>query len=134
MQLQAIETSHGIVERAADGLIHVRIRRGVRLNGIGWAEVIEARRALAVDGPAVVMAHMPSDIGFDLSILNVDHYKGKDAGAFTAALAIVTQDKFHLHLFGFYAACFRTSFPMRAFSREEEAYKWLLLKMKKVSA
>jgi len=132
MQEQAIDTSLGLVERAADGIIHIRFRSNARIDVSGLAEVLEARKALAQGVPAGIMAHVPINAAFDLSILNVDHYAGKDAEAFTCALAIITQDKFHLHLVGFYTACFKTSFPIRAFGRSEEAHKWLLQKASKV--
>lgn len=134
MQEQAIDTSVGMVERSADGIIHIRFRSDKQITASGLAEVLEVRKALAQGTPAGVMAHVPINAAFDLSILNVDHYEGKDAGAFTCALAIITQDKFHLHLVGFYTACFKTSFPIRAFGRSEEAHKWLVMKASKVAA
>lgn len=126
MQPQAVETSLATVERGEDGLIRIRVRLGARLTVSGFAEILQARKALAQHGPAGVIATVPDDIDFDLAILSVDHYAGIDARAFTQAFAIVSQAELHQRLCAIYNGYFKPGFPIRIFADEAEARAWVM--------
>ena len=125
MPLGTIDTELATVECAEADLIHIHIRSGAKLTVNGFAEVLAARKALAEDRPAGVIAIVPEDIDFELAIMNVDHYAGGNASAFTKVFAIVTPAVFHQQLCALYTAFFQTAFPLRVFHDGSVARAWV---------
>lgn len=56
MPVHAIDTELATVERVEADLIHIRVRPGAKLTVNGFAEILAARKALAEDKPAGVIA------------------------------------------------------------------------------
>ncbi len=125
MPVHAIDTELATVERAEADLIHIRIRPGAKLTVEGFAEVLAARKTLARETQACVIAIVPDDIDFELDIMNVDHYAEVNASAFTKVFAIVTRADFHKQLCALYTAYFMTVFPLRVFDDESAARAWV---------
>lgn len=125
MAVSHIETTLARVERDDEGLIWIRIGEGVRLDVIGFAEILAARKELAEGRRAGVIAIVPEDIDFDVQIMQVDHHAAGDAETFTAAFAIVTGSALHTKLYNLYAAFFKTAFPVKTFGDEASAVAWV---------
>ncbi|MBP6699328.1 MAG: STAS/SEC14 domain-containing protein [Flavobacteriales bacterium] len=126
MPVHSIDTELATVERGETDLIHIRVRPGAKLTVNGFAEILAARKALARDKPAGVIAIIPDDIDFELAIMNVDHHAGTNASTFTKVFAIVTQANLHKQLCALYSAFFTTDFPLRTFDDEAVARAWVL--------
>ncbi|MEO8589520.1 MAG: hypothetical protein ABI432_09140 [Flavobacteriales bacterium] len=125
MSSRSVETSLAVVDRTDDGVIFIRIQAGVKLSVEGFGEILAARKELAEGRPAGVVALVPEDVDFDIRIMNVDHYEGKEAATFTAAFAIVTRASLYTRLYELYAAFFKTDFPVKTFHDEAEAVGWV---------
>lgn len=120
-----IETSIARVERDEEGLIFLRIREGTKLSVEAFAEILAARKELARGRSSGVIAIVPEDVDFDIRIMNVDHYEGQNAAAFTKAFAIVTRASLYTRLYELYAAYFKTDFPVKTFGDEASALPWV---------
>jgi hypothetical protein len=125
MSIRSIDTTLAVVERDAEGVIHVRVKHGVKLNVSGFHEVLVARKELAEGRRVGVLVTVPDDVDFDIRILNVDHYAMDDPKVFTKAFAVVTHTSLYTKLFDLYAAYFKTGFPVRMFNEEAPALAWI---------
>lgn len=120
-----IETSSATLKLDKDGIIFLRIKKGVRVNNENYVENIAARKELAAGERAGVVCVFPEDMDFANEVLQMDQYANVRVADFTSAMAIVTSDLLYDRLFTLHAKRYIHGVPHRVFHNETEAVSWV---------
>jgi hypothetical protein len=112
------------VEYDGLGIVRLRFHAGTRLDAAAFIELQQARERLTHGARHAVIALVPDDFDFDISVMYNDHYDGNAAAAFTAAMAVVTNDSSHQRILAVYCNYFPPPFPVQAFGDETDAAAW----------
>ena len=123
--MQRIETPSAIVERVDEELVICRYKHGVKVNAAAVAENLLARLRFPGKEPYAVIGIFPSDVNFDMSLLEKSHYTSIALNNVTRVLAIVAQDELFEPIAKLYFAYYPTSFSNMVFRTEAEARTWV---------
>ncbi|MBK6776929.1 MAG: hypothetical protein IPG74_14185 [Flavobacteriales bacterium] len=110
---------------AEEGLIELRYRPDAKLTIAGMRDLLQSRIMLCGAVPHKVLSFLPDGIDFDKALMDQDLYGDPVSVATTRAMAIVVTDPVNSHMLELFFAYYPAQFPMRLFSLEVEARKWL---------
>jgi hypothetical protein len=125
MSMAEIETPLATLRRTAPGWIEVQLRSGVCVDVDGLARIMYARKKLAQGRPAAVLAEIPNDVDFEVSVMLTDHHLHMDVAAFTGAMAFVYPGTLFNRLVQVYCRFRPPPFPYRFFKDRAKAEEWL---------
>ena len=123
--MQRIETPSALVERVDEDLVICRYKHGVKVNAAAVAENLAARLSFPGKEPYAVIGIFPSDVDFDMSLLDKCHYSSIVLNEVTRVLAIVAEDELFEPIAKLYFALYPTSFSNQVFRTEAEARTWV---------
>lgn len=131
---ELIETRQATIERTADNVLEVRYKPGETLDAAGLCDVLNERERLCEgQGGQAVLAVIPPDADFQLSLMTTDHYKDRPVVDCTRLLAIAASSTMHERMASLYFAYFPQNFRTAIFTDEAEARAWLKGSMSEVS-
>lgn len=120
------DTPLAIVERTGPDLIEVRFKPGVVLSIAGIGALLDARERMAGEGASRVLILFPAvEMDFDMAMITTDNYSGRPVGAYSKAVAWVTQNQRNDRFTRLYFAYFPSPVPSAIFDTEAEARAWL---------
>jgi len=120
-----IDIGVATLEDVSPDLVAVRFKPGSVANAKAFQLSMEARKAHFASTPHVVLLVAPDDCDFDPNVLSKDHYRGQDPESFTLAMALVCRDPTLQNILELYYAMYQSSFPVKFFTREQEAMPWV---------
>jgi len=129
-----IETRSATLELVSDMLIELRFKPDVKLDVEGMAEVIHTKRALIAGRNIDVLAVLPSELDFELNLLNMDLHAMHGGCGGAQRLALATQSPFNKRLSDIYFRYHPRPKPTGIFLTEDDARKWLTTKLPEPSA
>lgn len=123
---ELIETRQATIELTADHLVEVRYKPGETLDPAGLSDVLGERERIC-DGHRgqAVLAVIPPDADFQLSLMTTDHYKDRPVVDCTRFLAITAGNVMHERMASLYFSYFPQNFSTCIFNDEAEARAWL---------
>ncbi len=119
-----IETRAARLERVA-GVVEVRFKPDVRLDLSALGEVVHAKRVLCSTEELDVLAVLPPEVDFELSVLSVDHHALNGGCGLARRLALAAQSPFNERLATIYFRYHPREQSTAVFLEEADARKWL---------
>jgi hypothetical protein len=120
------ETRLATLERVSPELLEVRFKPGQKIDLAGVHDILIERQRMCNGEPYHVLAVLPPDADFEMSVMTQDHYRGLGLERCTRSLAWAATDMLAERMASLYYAYFPQPFPTRVFTEEAEARKWLL--------
>ena len=133
-QLRMIETGSATVELVSDVLVEVRFKPDVKLDVEGMGEVVAAKRDLIAGKDVDVLAILPPELDFELSVLSVDHHALSGGCGGAQRLALAAQSSFNQRITDIYFRYHPRQHATRIFLTQEDARKWLTTRLPEPSA
>ncbi|MBK6540184.1 MAG: hypothetical protein IPG10_02650 [Flavobacteriales bacterium] len=121
-----IDTLIATVQRTSPDLVEVRFKPGAVLTISGITAVLRAREELGRTASHCALIVFPEEeTDFDMSMITMDHYKGRPVVEFTQAVAWVVRNEHNERFTRLYFAYFPSPVPSAIFMEEAEARAWL---------
>jgi hypothetical protein len=116
-----IETRLATLETITDDLHVVRFKTNIKIDPSGIKDILQVADRLASDGKISVMAMIPEDTDFDITIMRSDFGSGDRI----KVMAVVCESSLFQCLTELYLKYYPQQFPVKVFGQQEEALIWL---------
>ncbi|HEX2616709.1 MAG TPA: hypothetical protein VHL57_04150 [Flavobacteriales bacterium] len=113
------------LERVRPDLVIIRFEPGSVANAASFQLSMDARKVHCADHPHGVMLVALDDVDFSPGVIGKDHYKDQGMETLTRAMAIVSKDPTLTNILELYYALHPVRFPVKFFTAEGEALRWL---------
>lgn len=123
--MRTIETKSASVERIDTDLVICRYKHNIRVDARAVAENLAARKRFPGGEPYAVIGIFPESVDFDMSLIENNHYTDIAINKVTRVLAIVAEGALFEPIARLYFAYYPPQFSTGVFSTEEEARKWV---------